>query len=955
MIVAILRNNSHYCLYPNAYCLIPITNSKFQTREINDMKEFVNRKNTAFYEVLLLLLILAAILLPQLIGTTMVTDDTAGVDENGLPIATKTFTDLEAPGTKFGTLTVREWELEIRKRFPEGEVQQFNTSANMYAALDAGMIDAAFGFIDERPTIAGTHPDLAFITEPFASVDFGFGTQKGEKGLVILRELNLYLSELKQSGEYDKLRQKWEDPDRKGDVMGAYSFTGEKGTLKVATGGLWTPMTFYEGETLTGEFVEIIKGFCASAGYIPQFEVVSFSAELAGLAAGTYDIVADSITITEERKESINITDPLMKDEFYLLVRRDPVLKEVPKASLFIKNMKDSIRRNFITEDRYKILLSGLGVTLSLSLAAGVFGTILGAFICFLHMRKNPFIQAFAALYIRIFRALPVVVLLLVFYYIVFRNSGFSAFKICVITFSIEFSAYCAEIFRSGINTVPEGQYKAAAALGFGKLRAFRNVIWPQAMVHILPVYSGQFISTVKMTAVAGYISVVDLTKASDIILARTYDAFFPLFFTAFVYFLICWLLVTLLRFLGTKIDPSARSVNREILAVVNAFDPEHAEDYNIQNNDRTDKNHSPLIRAEHLRKSFENVTPIKDVSFDISKGDVISIIGSSGTGKSTLLYLINHLLEPDDGSILFEGQDTLAKGYDFNRMREQIGMVFQSFNLFPHLTIIENLMLAQTELLKRSRREACERGMKLLNMVGLTDKALSLPSQLSGGQQQRVAIIRAVAIDPKIILFDEPTSALDPTMVGEVLAAIRKLVKSGMTMVIVTHEMRFAKDVSNRVFFIDEGVIYEEGTPDEIFNDPKRYKTRQFINRLKVFETKIQKSGFDLLTIITRIEQFGFRNMISRQLVYRMVTVAEELCVQTILPGLNSGEEISLIFEYNEENGTGISMEVSYPSKDRNPLEDADPLSLKLIQNACHDLSWQDSGGTCTVKGRIE
>lgn len=900
-------------------------------------------------------MILAGILLPQLIGTTMVTDDSAGVDENGLPIATKTFTDLEAPGTKFGTLTIQEWETEIRKRFPEGEVQHFANTANLYAALDAGIIDAAFGFIDERETVAGTHPNLAYITEPFAAIDFGFGTQKGESGRVILGELNLYLTELKQSGEYDKLRQKWEDPAREGDVMGEYSFTGEKGTLRVATGGLWTPMTFFEGETLTGEFIEIIKGFCSSAGYIPQFEVVSFSAEIAGLAAGTYDIVADSIVTTDERKESISITDPLMKDEYYLLVRREPVLKEVPKASLFIENLKGSIQRNFITEDRYRIILSGLGVTLSLSLAAGVFGTILGAFICFLHMRKNPFIHAFAALYIRIFRALPVVVLLLVFYYIVFRNSGLSAFKICAITFSIEFSAYCAEIFRSGINTVPDGQYKAAAALGFGKLRSFLKVIWPQAMVHILPVYSGQFISTVKMTAVAGYISVVDLTKASDIILARTYDAFFPLFFTAFVYFLICWLLVNMLRFLEKRIDPSARSVSGDILAVVNAFDPEHAEDYSVGNNYRTDQDNTPLIRVEHLRKSFENVTPVKDVSFDISRGDVISIIGPSGTGKSTLLYLINHLLEPDGGRIFFDGQDTLEKGYDFNRMREQIGMVFQSFNLFPHLTIIENLMLAQTELLKRSRRDACERSMKLLNMVGLTDKALSLPSQLSGGQQQRVAIIRAVAMDPKIILFDEPTSALDPTMVGEVLAAIRMLVKGGMTMVIVTHEMRFAKDVSNRVLFIDEGAIYEEGTPDEIFNDPKRQKTRQFINRLKVFETKIPKSGFDLLNLITRIEQFGFRNMISRQLVYRMVTVAEELCIQTILPGLNSSEKIGLVFEYNEENGTSISMEVTYPSKDQDSLEEADPLSRKLIENACHDLSYQCSGGFCTVKGSIE
>ena len=209
------------------------------------MKKLLNRENSAIYEIILLLLILAGILLPQLIGTTMVTDDSAGVGENGLPIATKTFTDLEAPGTKFGTLTIQEWETEIRKRFPEGEVQHFANTANLYAALDAGIIDAAFGFIDERESVAGTYPSLAYITEPFAAIDFGFGTQKGESGRVILGELNLYLTELKESGEYDKLRQKWEDPARKGDVMGEYSFTGEKGTLRVATGGLWTPMTFF--------------------------------------------------------------------------------------------------------------------------------------------------------------------------------------------------------------------------------------------------------------------------------------------------------------------------------------------------------------------------------------------------------------------------------------------------------------------------------------------------------------------------------------------------------------------------------------------------------------------------------------------------------------------------------------------------------------------------------------
>ena len=365
----------------------------------------------------------------------------------------------------------------------------------------------------------------------------------------------LHLQRMKKSGEYDALRKKWEDPDRKGDQMGDYSYTGEKGLLRIVTNGLWTPMSFYQGEALTGEFIEIMNGFCASQGYIPRYETAVMSAELSGLAAGAYDVCADPVVASEERLASVNVTDTLMQDEYYLLVRREPVLKEVPRASLFIENMKR--------------------ITILLSLAAGLAGTILGAGICFLRMRKNPYVSAFASLYIRVFRALPVVVLLLVLNYIVFRKSGLSSFWICAITFSIEFSAYSAEIFRSGIEAVPQGQSRAAMALGFGKMQTFLKVVLPQALIHFLPAYSGQFIATVKMTAVAGYISVVDLTKASDIIRSRTYEAFFPLFFTAAVYFLLCSFLVAFLRRLETKIHPRQRTVKKDILAALEAFHPD--------------------------------------------------------------------------------------------------------------------------------------------------------------------------------------------------------------------------------------------------------------------------------------------------------------------------------------------------------------------------------------------
>ena len=360
------------------------------------------------------------------------------------------------------------------------------------------------------------------------------------------------------------------------------------------------------------------------------------------------------------------------------------------------------------------------------------------------------------------------------------------------------------------------------------------------------------------------------------------------------------------------------------------------------------------LICAEHLKKSFEDVTPVKDMSCEIHKGDVVAVIGPSGTGKSTLLNLMNHLETADSGKLLFEGQDTFAKSYDVNRMRQQIGMVFQSFNLFSHLTVIENLMLAQMKLLKRSQKEAAEKSMQLLQMVGLTDKALTLPEHLSGGQQQRVAIVRAVAVDPKILLFDEPTSALDPTMIGEVLAVIRRLAAEGMTMMVVTHEMSFAREVSNRVFFMDEGIIYEEGTPEEIFDAPKKDKTRQFIRRLKVFEASFRRNSFDSLGQFAGIEQFGIRHMISRRLINSMLTVAEELCLQTILPTLGREDELHLLFEYSDTGYGSVDMEVSYPGRDVNPLEEGDPVSVAMTRHACRELDYKYVDGICRITGTL-
>ena len=239
------------------------------------------------------------------------------------------------------------------------------------------------------------------------------------------------------------------------------------------------------------------------------------------------------------------------------------------------------------------------------------------------------------------------------------------------------------------------------------------------------------------------------------------------------------------------------------------------------------------LISVSHLRKSFGGFEVLKDVNAEIGKGEVISIIGPSGTGKSTFLRCLNRLETPDGGTILVDGTDVTAPKADLAAVRRKMGMVFQNFNLFGNLNILGNVMAAQCDILGTSKEAAKRKALELLGRVGLANKAEALPDELSGGQKQRVAIARALAMDPEILLFDEPTSALDPTMVGEVLSVIKDLAKTGMTMLIVTHEMGFARDVSSRVFYMDEGVVYESGSPSELFTRPQRPKTIEFVGQV--------------------------------------------------------------------------------------------------------------------------
>ena len=818
-------------------------------------------------------------------------------------------------------------------------------------------------------------------------------------------------------------------------------------------------------------------------------------------------------------------------------------------------DVAESFSNNLIVEDRYRMILDGLQVTLLITLCAAVLGTLLGGLVCWMRMSRRAWLRQLAKVYIDLMRGTPVLVLLMLMYYVVMAPLDTTGIVVAIVTFAMNTAAYISEMLRTTIQGIDRGQTEAGLALGFTPRQTFLRIVLPQVVKAVMPVYQGEIISLLKGTSIVGYIAVADMTRASDLIRSRTFDAFFPLILTAIIYFVAAWIIglmlqslvqrqrtkaiaaaVTLVLFglagyvpamltdseaaatgrqsevppvfkmlkgksvgviIGsiqdiavTDLAPDANILrmtsqtdvlaalengkldvagsesltldfNREIAAKVDSVDAglgsipigaifrkdnaalqqdfnsfladirsdgtyqkiydrwQQSEDpsamaipeqrgtgrtlrvatypamppFNFVNSGKLsglepailtewanrrnwkleflvmdfsaqipavqtgkadmamgaistteerqkqvlfsdgyceshimlitrkgeagiltnssqptatgpdgsvwpwavglliliigggawffirrraagswgqvhdpglgqatcphDPSHAPLLRISDLRKSYGTLDVLRGITVDIRRGEVISIIGPSGTGKSTFLRALNLLDPPTGGSIIVDGENILARGYPVNRMRQKMGMVFQSFNLFGHKTVLENVIFAPCQLLHQPEEEARRDGLALLRKVGLAEKADVYPSSLSGGQKQRVAIARALAMKPEVILFDEPTSALDPTMVGEVLSVIRQLANEGMTMLIVTHEMKFAHDVSTRIFFMSGGYIHEDGTPEQIFETPIHSATKAFIQRIRKEVFEIDGPDFDFLGMHSAISAF--------------------------------------------------------------------------------------------------
>ncbi|MBQ6900503.1 MAG: amino acid ABC transporter ATP-binding protein [Firmicutes bacterium] len=336
------------------------------------------------------------------------------------------------------------------------------------------------------------------------------------------------------------------------------------------------------------------------------------------------------------------------------------------------------------------------------------------------------------------------------------------------------------------------------------------------------------------------------------------------------------------------------------------------------------------MIRVENLSKSFGNLTVLHDVSLHIKKGECVAIIGPSGTGKSVFLSCLNGLMTPDCGKIFVDGENICDKHTNINKVRSRMGMVYQAFHLFSHLTVMENITLAPRKLTGLSDEAARTKAEELLDMVALRDKANAMPDELSGGQKQRIAIARAMAMDPQLVLFDEPTSALDPAMVGEVLASIRTFADKGVTMVIVTHEMEFAREVATRVLYMDEKGIYEDGTPEKIFDAPEKPKTKAFIRKLKTLRYEINSRNFDFLQLYTQISLFCQKYRISPKASHSMQLCTEEAVFYLLNNNLAAHIELSL--EYSDKDGSVI-LSLDYDGLHGDPFEGKEDIGIMLLR----------------------
>ncbi len=487
------------------------------------------------------------------------------------------YSDLDSSKYVIGCPTGTLDDYVVKENFPNARLAYGNSMEVMPVMLESRMIDAYLTRIITLPYVFENHPELTFFPDTVYSLSPAFFSSNDSKGHDLVDKFDKFYDDLCEKGEYSKIREKWESysEDDKTKVMPDLNFTGENGVLNVAVSMANYPYDYLDGKEEKGLYLELVERFCAENGYIPKYYTVELSAAVIGVQSGKYDLYAGDVSASSELKESVAFTKDFEVSEEVAVVRKSSVAPDVLKnnesrmeeayitrirqSDSFGQAVWNSVNKTLIREQRWKMLAKGLLITIALSVCSALLGTAAGICICYLIRQKSAVLNKIGNAYIVLFERIPVLVLLLLTNYLVLGKINLPPFWICVISFALNYAAFMADMTGRGIESIPKGQFLAAISLGYGKARAFKKIILPQVIYRVFPEYRMQLVTLVNTTALAGYISVQDITKVAEIIKSRTFEEIFPLVLTAAIYFLMAGLLVAGLKLIVRRVDPKFR------------------------------------------------------------------------------------------------------------------------------------------------------------------------------------------------------------------------------------------------------------------------------------------------------------------------------------------------------------------------------------------------------------
>ena len=874
-------------------------------------------------------------------------------------------------GRKLASLLGLYVEDDVKKEFGEDNVMIFNTETDLYNAVESGKAEAALVDLMTLPSRMRKYPNLDTIPSRFPKLPLGVGFAKNDSTLS--RAFQQFISQTIQSGQLEEMRKRWIEGDMSNknlktttQIPNVKNITIGK-PIRVGLTSTMPPLNFLSHGDYDGFEVEMMRRFALWMKRPVEFVTTDFGALIPSLTKGKVDCIVSTIKITPERAQKITLI-PYLESRLLFVFKHQQIQRSAfSEASLKGKTvstiMGAYMEQELIHEygmDKVKVYNTETDVFQSV-----VQGLVDGGFMDDLatieNLQKNHDLDTVASHFP------PLAV-----------GAGFRKNdKNLAEQFRTFWQEFCTsdtwrdmnERWRTKLGAerhkdvkMPTlGQPLRVATSGNmppfnftsnGDLDGFEVEMMRRfgaeigRPVEFVVMDFGAMIASLNAGKVDVIASMMNITKEREnaMLMVPYMESKVVIVYRkpdingsssgmqAIEYILI------LLSVLGI------------VFALIVWRRKKQAAILRVARQKRTPQGKDVIITVSHLQMRFEDgVMPLKDVNAEIRKGEVISIIGPSGTGKSTFLRCLNLLNTPTSDSIIIDGQDILAPYADVPSLRQKMGMVFQSFNLFEEKSILENIMFAPVFLKLKTKEEARAEGLELLRLVGLSEKANSYPEQLSGGQKQRVAIARALAMHPEILLFDEPTSALDPTMVSEVLGVMRMLAAKGMTMMVVTHEMRFAREVSNRIFFMNEGVIYEEGTPEDIFDHPQREKTRTFVNQIRQCTYHITSADYDFYEMMAQIEAFCVRYNLSSILITHISHAVEE---GVLLTGVHSDMEVQVIYS-EKTSEVDVTILTPHELDDALLTSDDNALSASILRGICEQLEIrnEDSHGLLLCK----